>query len=107
MQHHYYTYIMCSESGTLYIGMTNNLERRVYQHKTKSNPVSFTARYDVNKLVWYEVFSQVEDAISAEKRLKGKSRKYKQDLIRNDNPRFMDLSADWEQVTLRVSQRCH
>ncbi len=87
---------MCSKSGTLYVGVTNDLERRVYQHKTKANPKSFTARYNVNKLVWYELFSQVEDAISAEKRIKGWTRTKKMALIQSENPQFSDLSSDWD-----------
>ena len=95
---HYYVYIMASASRTLYVGVTNNLERRVYQHKTKSNPTSFTARYDVNKLVFSEVFGDVKDAISAEKRIKGWKRYKKTNLIETENPKWRDISAEWDDM---------
>ena len=92
----YYTYITASQSGTIYTGVTNNLERRVYQHKTKSDPDSFTARYNVNKLVFYEAFNHVNDAIAAEKRIKGWKRVKKLALIKKNNPQWKDLSLEWD-----------
>ena len=77
---------------TIYTGVTNNLVRRVQEHKTKVNS-GFTARYNVDKLVYYEVFESPEEAILAEKKIKGGSRKKKFDLIMSMNPNFNDLSA--------------
>ena len=66
----YYVYIMTNRSGTLYVGMTNDLERRVCEHKHKLVP-GFTQRYNITRLVWYESFNDVNEAIEAEKRIKG------------------------------------
>lgn len=82
---------MANERPTLYVGMCNNLLRRVWEHKNNSNPKSFTARYNLNKLVYYEFFTDVRLAIIREKQLKNFSRKEKIDLIREANPTFKDL----------------
>ena len=66
----YYVYIMTNKSKTLYVGMTNNLERRVYEHKNKLIE-GFTKKYNINKLVYYETFDNVNDAIRREKQIKG------------------------------------
>lgn len=66
----YYTYLMASRSRVLYVGMTNNLARRVREHKQKEGN-SFTARYNVTRLVWYRTFSRPQDAIAAEKKNQG------------------------------------
>lgn len=86
----YYTYLMASRSGVLYIGMTNNLSRRVREHKRKEAD-SFTARYNVTRLVWYCSFSRPQDAIALEKKLKGGSRADKEALINEENPEWEDL----------------
>ena len=72
----YYVYIMASERRTLYIGVTNDLQRRVYEHKSKLIP-GFTAKYNVTRLVYYEEFSDIREAIAREKVLKGWKRKRK------------------------------
>ncbi len=87
----YYVYILTNKSNTLYTGVTNNLERRLYEHKLKLIP-GFTERYNINKLIYYQEFSRVEDAIAAEKRIKGWTRKKKISLIKTLNPEFKDLS---------------
>ena len=92
---HYYVYILSSNSGTLYTGMTNDLQRRLYQHKNKITP-GFTSKYNVNKLVYFETFSNVRDAIDREKQIKGWKRYKKLALIRTMNPKWRDLSDDWE-----------
>ena len=86
----YYTYMMASRSRVLYVGMTNNLARRVREHKRKEAD-SFTARYNVTRLVWYHVFPRPQDAIAAEKKIKGQSRADKVALIEEQNPDWEDL----------------
>ena len=66
----YFTYIIASKSRTLYVGVTGDLRRRVFQHKQKTHP-GFTARYNCNRLVWFETFSEVSAAIQREKEIKG------------------------------------
>ena len=90
----YYVYIMSSKSGTLYTGMTNDLERRVYEHKNKLVD-GFTKKYNVNRLVYYEETGDVDSAIAREKQIKGWRRSKKTDLIKSINPKWTDLSVDW------------
>ena len=88
----YYVYILSNNyNTTLYIGVTNNLIRRVYEHKNHVDPSSFTSRYHIDKLVYYEMYSEPELAIAREKQLKGRSRKYKNSIIEKDNPQWIDL----------------
>ena len=91
----YYVYIMSNKSKTLYTGVTNNLIRRVYEHKNKLNP-GFTSKYNITKLVYYEIFSEITKAIAREKQIKGWLRKKKIDLIESVNPDWKDLSQEWE-----------
>lgn len=87
----YFVYILASKrNGTLYIGVTSNLKLRVWQHKSKLIP-GFTERYSVDKLVYFEVYQHIEEAISREKYLKGKGRKFKISLIEDLNPEWKDL----------------
>lgn len=90
----YYVYIMTNISGTLYTGVTNNLERRVYEHKHKLLP-GFTARYNIARLVYYEAAPDPRAAIAREKQIKGWRRAKKIALIESMNPEWADLSADW------------
>jgi putative endonuclease len=90
----YFTYIMASRSHTLYIGMTSNLHHRVFQHKWHENE-GFTARYNCDRLVWFQPFSEVSDAIQREKELKGWRREKKISLIEQTNPTWQDLNRDW------------
>jgi putative endonuclease len=90
----YYVYMMTNRSRTLYVGVTNDLERRVYEHKHKLIP-GFTSKYNITKLVWYEAFPAIEQAIEGEKRLKGWLRSKKVALIEASNPRWEDLSQHW------------
>ena len=92
----YYVYLMASHRRTLYVGVTNDLERRVRQHKTKSNPESFTARYNVNRLVYYEAYGDIHEAIAREKQIKGWRRSKKVALIESTNTQWRDLSLDWQ-----------
>ncbi len=92
----YFIYILASKkNGTLYIGVTNNLERRIEEHKNKLNPNSFTARYDLNLLVYYETFQYINDAIVREKQLKKWNRQWKINLIEEENKDWKDLSKKW------------
>jgi putative endonuclease len=87
----FYVYILASKiGGTLYIGVTNDLIRRVGEHKSKAVP-GFTKRYDVERLVYFECFDDVENAIRREKRLKQWNRAWKISLIEKDNPNWSDL----------------
>ena len=86
-----YIYLMTNKANTvIYTGVTSDLQKRIYEHKQKLVG-GFTKKYNVNKLVYYEVFDDIESAIVREKQIKGGSRKKKIDLIRNMNPRFRDL----------------
>jgi putative endonuclease len=89
----YWVYILSSFSRTIYVGVTNDLERRVQEHKAKQVP-GFTARYNVTRLVYCEAFSQVNDAIAREKQIKSWSRARKDALIAERNPRWDDLSVE-------------
>ncbi len=91
----YYIYIMTNKWNTvLYIGMTNNLERRVSEHKNKLSK-GFTAKYNVNKLIYYEWTNIPIAAINREKQLKNWHRGWKENLVKKKNPDWKDLSADW------------
>jgi putative endonuclease len=90
----YYVYIMASRrNGTLYIGMTNNLCRRAYQHKQKETD-GFTKEYDVTRLVYCETCDDVRDAIAREKQLKAWKRRWKLELIEELNPTWRDMYDD-------------
>ncbi|MHA1539827.1 MAG: GIY-YIG nuclease family protein [Alphaproteobacteria bacterium] len=87
----YYVYILASQkNGTLYVGMTSNIFRRIYEHQNESLK-GFTRKYAVKKLVYYEVFEDVEQAILYEKKLKKWRREWKIDLIVKNNPEWKDL----------------
>ncbi len=90
----YYVYIMTNRSGTLYTGMTNDLRRRVWQHKQKLI-AGFTSRYNITRLVYYEETSDVHSALAREKQIKGWLRKKKIALIESANPDWQDLSEGW------------
>ncbi len=90
----YYVYIMTNRAHTLYVGVTNDLERRVYEHKQKTTG-GFTARYDLTQLAYYESVSDIDSAIAREKQIKGWLRKRKVALIESINPKWQDLSLTW------------
>ena len=89
-----YVYIATNKSKTLYIGVTNNLERRMWEHRQKMGS-KFAAKYNITRLVYYEEFADIRDAIAREKELKGWRRDKKIDLVEDDNPLWEDLSEDW------------
>lgn len=89
-----HVYMLASTSRTLYTGVTSDLERRVWQHKSHAFD-GFTKRYEVTRLVWFAEFARMDDAIAFEKALKGTSRAKKIALIEGTNPRWNDLAWDW------------
>lgn len=90
----YFVYIMTNRSRTLYTGVTNDLIRRVYEHKNKLIP-GFTSRYNITELVYFEETSDVQTALAREKEIKGWRRAKKSQLIASVNPGWADLSAVW------------
>ena len=90
----YYVYIMANASGTLYAGVTNNLERRVREHKAGIGS-AFTTKYRIHKLVYYEVHGDIRQAIAREKQIKGWRRSKKVAIIAERNPEWRDLSIRW------------
>ncbi len=89
-------YIMTNKNNAvLYTGVTSNLQARVSEHKTKKHPQSFTAKYNCNKVVYYESYSMIEEAIAFEKQIKKRNRAYKEKLINEMNPQWNDL---WEEI---------
>jgi putative endonuclease len=95
MEKEAYVYIMSSSFKKLYIGVTTQIEVRVSQHKRAASPDSHTARYVIDKLVYFERFTSIGAAINREKQLKGWLRIRKLELIISTNPTWLDLSADW------------
>jgi putative endonuclease len=90
----YYVYIMTNKSRTLYTGVTNNLRRRVFEHKHHLID-GFTKKYNITKLVYYEETNDITEAIAREKQIKGWLRKKKIALIESINAEWKDLSRDW------------
>src|SRR6185437_10818975 len=93
-EHEYFVYIMCSRSGTLYIGMTNSIYRRALEHK-RGEIEGFASKYQCTRLVYYESFDDVLKAIRREKQLKGWTRAKKIALIESRNPRWEDFAEKW------------
>ena len=94
MNRAYYVYIMSNTSRRLYVGKTNNLERRVWEHRAKETE-SFTKRYNMTTLVHMEEFPDPASAIQREKQLKGWLRSRKIELVEETNPNWLDLAANW------------
>ena len=91
----YYVYILTNKrNGTLYIGVTNDLERRIFEHKNKIIK-GFTEKYNIDKLVYYEETNDITEAILREKKLKKWNRKWKLELIEKENKNWNDLSKNW------------
>jgi putative endonuclease len=90
----FFVYILASRSRVLYTGVTNNLGFRVYQHKQRAHK-SFTQQYHVTRLIYYEMFGDVRDAIAREKQIKSWRRSKKIALIEAKNPKWRDLSEGW------------
>lgn len=91
----YYVYLLTNSTNvTLYTGVTNDLRRRMWKHRNHADPGSFTAKYDLGKLVYYEMTSDVKAALEREKQIKSWSRKRKNQLIGTSNPQWRDLYPD-------------
>ncbi len=103
-QHSYWAYIMASISRAIYVGVTNDLERRVWEHKEKLAE-GFTKKYNCTKLIWFEEFREIRDAIACEKRIKGLLRAKKIALIEEKNPNWRDLSEGWYQEAIAKNDR--
>ena len=92
--HHYFTYILASDrNGTLYVGVTNDLNRRVAEHRAGEGS-KFVAKHGVTRLVWFEEHEDIELAILREKRIKRWARAWKLALVEAENPRWLDLMED-------------
>ena len=98
-QHNYWTHTMASVSRVIYVGVTDDLERRVSEHKQKVVE-GFTKKYNCTKLVWLEEFREIRDAIVCEKRIKGLLRAKKIALIEEKNPYWKDLNENWCQAAM-------
>ena len=91
----YYVYILANKNNSvLYVRVTNNIQRRILEHKDRINK-GFTYRYNVDKLVYYEVHGYINDAILREKRIKKWNRKWKEELIEEHNKEWNDLALEW------------
>jgi putative endonuclease len=102
-----WVHIMASDSRTIYIGVTNDLERRVWEHKTHVDPGAFTATYGLTNLVYVEEYPRFDDAIAREKQLKGKNRAKKLALTAAQTPRWNDLAWNWFDPVDIVQDREH
>ncbi|MCX5991211.1 MAG: GIY-YIG nuclease family protein [Chloroflexi bacterium] len=90
----YYIYIMTNKAGTLYTGVTNNIQRRVFEHRNKLVK-GFSRKYNITQLVYYEVTTDISAAIAREKQIKGWLRVKKIALIKSTNPNWRDVSEEW------------
>ena len=91
----YHVYMVKCNDGSLYTGITNNLRRRLDEHKRRLVP-GFTARYNINRLVYFEVFEDVRNAIDCEKKIKSWTRAKRVALVESKNPKWDDLSREWD-----------
>ena len=95
MEKYYYVYILTNyNETTFYIGVTGNLEKRIWEHKNKVLE-GFSAKYNLSKLVYFETTNSIESALNREKQLKRWHRQWKINLIKESNPEFVDLSEQW------------
>lgn len=101
MANTYYVYLLTNWNNTvMYVGMTNNLERRMYEHKEKLVK-GFTQKYNINKLVYFEETQEVNAAIMREKEIKKWRREKKDSLVNGENPQWKDLSLEFQDFSLR------
>jgi putative endonuclease len=96
----YYVYLLTNwNNKVIYVGVTNDLERRMYEHKNKLVK-GFTEKYNVDKLVYFEATSEIMTALAREKEIKKWRREKKNDLVASKNPHWADLSLSWEKISL-------
>ena len=96
----YYVYILTNYKNTvLYTGVTNNLQRRIYEHKEGINK-GFSKKYGLKKLVFFETYDRADKAIAREKQLKNWKKEWKKHLIQKENPKYLDLSLDWTSIII-------
>lgn len=101
----YWVYVLTNKpNGTLYVGVTNSIERRIWEHKTGA-VAGFTKQYGLKRLVYFEEYRDISDAISREKEIKGWLRVRKIALIRKENPPWNDLAGEWNHVQMDSSLR--
>ena len=105
MKKAYFVYMMANVSKMLYTGVTNDLEFRVFQHKTKQTD-GFTKKYNIHRLVYFEVFGDIRQAIAREKQIKGWLRAKKVALIKSVNPDWKDLAPE-RMKKAQVTAKCH
>ena len=101
-EHRYAVYILASRSHNFYVGVTNSLDRRMHQHKQHLFEEGFTARYNIERLVWYQIFGDIREAIAREKQIKRWRREKKVLLIESLNPTWQDLSEEWGKPILTL-----
>jgi putative endonuclease len=106
MKRVFHVYILTNVSKMRYIGVTNDLQRRTYEHKHKLVP-GFSAKYNLHRLVYFEAFGHIGDAIAREKELKGWLRSKKVALIQSQNPKWLDLAADWFKTAKITNEAPH
>jgi putative endonuclease len=99
----FYVYILSNSAATLYIGVTSNLDQRLFDHFDGRDPKSFASRYNLHRLVFLETFPDANQAIAREKQLKGWSRAKKIALVREQNPEWRDFSAEYGLVPPSLS----
>ncbi len=99
MTHQYFVYILSSANRTTYIGVTNNIDRRLQEHRNKVVE-GYTSKYNVDSLVYYESFNDIKQAIAREKEIKKWRGEKKTALIESKNPDWLDLSENWEKLRI-------
>ena len=100
----YYVYILSNNAMVLYIGVTNNLNRRIFEHAKERDPKSFASRYNLDRLVFYETYPTANEAITREKQLKGWAREKKKKLIRESNPTWRNLLEDLDYGMMEIPE---
>ena len=96
IQQFYFVYFITNKNNTvLYIGVTNSLQRRIWEHKVKFNTKSFASKYNCNRLVYFETYEDISNAIKSEKQLKDWKREWKNELVEKENMKWKDIAYDW------------
>ena len=94
-----YDYILCSrKNGALYVGFTKSLYERLQEHKSKTNPNSHTAQYTIDRLIYFETYELIREALRREKQIKGWNRSWKIALFEKENPKWREIVLDWRDL---------